>query len=398
MNVIGIIAEYNPFHLGHEYQIRKSREILGEDSAVIAIMSGDFVQRGDVAIYDKFTRAESAIVAGVDLVIELPLQYSLASAEGFSTGAVGILESLGVVTHLCFGSEDGNIENLNLIVDTILNIDFDEVIREKLKSGITYAKARQEALEEKLGDVASLIEKPNNILAVEYLKALKKLDSKIVPLTIMRHGANHDENSDGNIKSASQLRDIIRAGECYKNFVPEKTYEIYENREAMSIEKLEQGILARLRMLELTDFENLADNSEGLHNRLYKAVNEEATWDGILENAKTKRYTMARLRRMLMSACLGVNKEIVAKDIKYARILGMNERGKSVLREIKDKSKIEIINKPAKLSKMYADIADSFSLGAKAHDFYVLGYSKKYQKVCGNDWKTTPFIEKNSAF
>ena len=312
MAIIGIVAEYNPFHTGHEYHIARSRELLGADSTVICVMSGDFVQRGEPALYSKFARAEAACRCGADLVIELPLPWALSSAEGFARGSVGLLGALGA-THLSFGSECGEVERLERIAECLIDPAVNAEISRELNenANISYASARQAVLARRLGDEAKLIEQPNNILAVEYLKAIYEQRLDITPMTVQRIGSGHDMAGDVGPKSASELRRMILSGGKVDNYIPKNALAVYSReeslgRQAMSRDFHETAILSRLRMFGENYYKSLPDSGGGLGSRLYKAAHEEATLDGVLAAVKTKRYTLSRIRRMCLCAALGV--------------------------------------------------------------------------------------------
>ena len=226
-NVIGIVAEYNPFHNGHARLIEQTRAQLGAVCPVVCVMSGDFVQRGSPAVYSKFARAEAAVRCGADLVLELPLPWSLSSAEGFARGAVGLLGSLGVVTHLSFGSECGELDPLQRVAEALLDPLLGEDLRAELRSGIPFAAARQQAVARRVGALAELLQAPNNILAVEYLKAIYDQRLELHPLTVLRTGAQHDRFAEGNIRSASELRMRSGAGEDVSAFLPRAAAEIF---------------------------------------------------------------------------------------------------------------------------------------------------------------------------
>ena len=294
MAIIGIIAEYNPFHTGHEYHIARSRELLGADSTVICVMSGDFVQRGEAALYSKFARAEAACRCGADLVIELPLPWALSSAEGFARGAVGLLGALGA-THLSFGSECGDVQRLERIAENLIDPAVNAEISRELNENAnnSYASARQTVLARRLGDEAKLIEQPNNILAVEYLKAIYEQRLDITPMTVQRIGSGHDMTGDIGPKSASELRRMILSGEKVDNYIPKNALDVYSReeslgRQAMSRDFHETAILSRLRMFGENYYNSLPDSGGGLGSRLYKAAHEEATLDGILAAVKTQ--------------------------------------------------------------------------------------------------------------
>ncbi|MBQ7895320.1 MAG: nucleotidyltransferase family protein, partial [Oscillospiraceae bacterium] len=195
MGIIGIVSEYNPFHNGHEYHIKMSKQMLGNDSPVVCVMSGDFVQRGECAVYSKFARAEAACKSGADLVIELPLPWALSSAEGFARGAVGLLNSLGV-SHLSFGSETGEIEPLDKIARCLLDpaVTYDTKLLMDREGSLSFPAARQRVIETRIGELSRQLEMPNNILAVEYLKALYELRSEMQAMTVLRFGNGHDQS------------------------------------------------------------------------------------------------------------------------------------------------------------------------------------------------------------
>ena len=251
MKVAGIISEYNPIHDGHAQHIGATRTMVGEECAVVCVLSGNFVQRGDFAVFPKHARAASAVACGADLVIELPLPYVLSSAEGFARGAVRLLAALGVVTHLSFGSEAGETESLTEIAECLATEELSGYVGEELKFGISYASARQRAVHRILGDKAELLRTPNNILAVEYLKALRETGSPMIPLTIRRFGAAHDSAGS---ESSSALRELLRAGEWPWDRMPRPAADILK-REAAALrgpvfmENAETAVLSRLRML-----------------------------------------------------------------------------------------------------------------------------------------------------
>jgi len=396
MNVIGIVAEYNPFHNGHLHHITESKKNFMGDTAIVCIMSGNYVQRGDVAVFDKHTRAEAAARCGADLVFELPIPWALSSAEGFARGAVGMLGSLGVVTHLCFGSELGSVDPLNALAIALMEPIMDAKIKAELDvDGISYAVARQRALEAEVGDIARLLETPNNILAVEYLKALYSLRLPIKPMTVKRSGAGHDQIGGPGHKSASELRALMCAGKSILDHLPAEATEVFrkvsvQGRGPVNIHNVETAILSRLRFMSASAFNSAPDASEGLGNRLCRAAWIEPTFDAVLSAAKTKRYALSRLRRMLISISLGI-KEGMADDIPpYARILAANERGRDLLRTINDKSKIPIITKPAGVKNLGKKEKALFELEAAATDLYVLGYTAGEERRGGSDFRESP--------
>ncbi len=365
MAVIGIVCEYNPFHRGHELHIQKSRAALGEESPVICVQSGDFVQRGEAAVYDKFARAEAACRCGADLVVELPLPWCLSSAEGFARGAVSLLGALGC-THLSFGSETGELDALQALAGTLREPDFLLEVKALLERepSLSFAAARERAAQQRLGDPALLLRQPNNILAVEYLKAIGELGLPLAPLPILREGAPHDGEGDGEApRSASELRRMLRAGESIAGEVPRPAEEVYARERELGRELRDPRLPG---MLEETDYGKLPDAEGGLGRRLYRAVQEEASLEDILAAAKSKRYALARLRRMCLCAALGVRAEMARGLPPYARVLAANAPGRALLRELSGRSGVPILTRPGAVRELGEDCEALFRLGARA--------------------------------
>lgn len=398
MRVVGIVTEFNPFHNGHALLLERAREAMGEDTAVVCCMSGDFVQRGEAAVWSKFARAEAAARCGADLVFELPLPWALSSAEGFARGGVGLLAALGVVDCLCFGSECGETEPLERAAEALLSPALAAELRRELESGIPFAAARQRALAAVTDEeTARLVETPNNILAVEYIRAIYELGLDLGFMTVRREGAEHDGQGEGSIRSASELRSRIAAGKSCSGFMPDAALAVFEReaergRGPVLMEALEPMLLARLRMLPDEEFSRLPDASEGLGNRLRAAVRDEPTLDGVLAAAKSKRYALSRIRRMTMCACLGVREGMAEGVPPYARLLAASERGRELLRRAQDKSRIPIITKAAAARQLPRDTLSVFELGSGARDLYVLGYRAAAERRGGTDWRTGPAL------
>ena len=399
MNVIGIVGEYNPFHLGHSYHIKKSKELIGEDCPVVCVMSGDFVQRGEAAVYSKSARAEAACLSGTDLVLELPLPWTLSSAEGFARGAVGLLGATGVVTHLSFGSEAGELGQLETLAEALLDPFIGADIRRTMaeNEGISFAAARQKALQGRVGELAELLSAPNNILAVEYIKAIFDNSFAMKPVTVRRFGAGHDRVVESGLRSASDIRTRLSHGADISAFVPESALEVYRREDRLGrgpvlTDDIEQAILSRLRMLDASAFSALPDAGEGLDNRLMRACREESGLDAVLAAAKSKRYAMSRLRRMLMCAALGVTADMQQGIPPYARVLAANTRGCALLREMEHRSKIPVLTKPAAVKTLGDECARLFGIGSAAHDLYVLGFRAREERKGGADWRSSPKI------
>ena len=231
MGICTIVAEYNPFHSGHMYHISQTKQILGESSDIVAIMSGNYVQRGDFAIVEKYARAKAAVLSGVDLVLELPLTAALSSAEGFAFGALSVADALGCVSNLSFGCENDNLEALNRLAEVIDKEEFSLLLKSELFEGVSFPVARQNAVKKIMPQYSGLLEKPNNILAIEYIKAIKKLDSNIIPIGVCRQGASHDSIvADSDFASASFIRELIKNGKTEKcaNYMPQSSIEVFK--------------------------------------------------------------------------------------------------------------------------------------------------------------------------
>ena len=399
MSVIGIVGEYNPFHYGHKHHIAETKRLLGEDCPVVCAMSGDFIQRGEAAVYSKFARAEAAVRSGVDLVLELPPAWALSSAEGFARGAVGLLGSIGVVTHLSFGSECGEVEPLETLAEILLDPLIGADIRRELEAqeGIPFAAARQRAVAKRAGELSGQLETPNNILAVEYIKAVYEQGLSIKPVTVQRFGSGHDKMSESGHKSAAEIRRAIANGADISASVPGSAYEIYRREDKLGrgpvlMENLESAMISRLRMLPDSAFAALPDAGEGLNNRLARAAREESGLDAVIAAAKSKRYALSRIRRMVMCAVLGISADMSRETPPYARVLAANARGCALLREMEGKARIPVITKPAAVKELGAECREVFDRSSSAHDLYVLGYSAKEERRGGADWRTSPKI------
>lgn len=326
MKVIGIICEYNPFHAGHKKQFDMLRRQFGEDCRIVCLMSGNFVQRGHPAIFDKSLRTQAALLCGADLVLELPVTYALSSAEGFAAGGVRILS--GFCDYLCFGSETADLSALMQAAQLLLSPDLSVVLREYLSSGISFPAARQKALEQ-LGGDGSILENPNDILAVEYCKAILSQNSPMKPLPILRGGSYHDRLPQQENPSATAVRGQLLGGGVWKECVPEALWPLYEEAPIHDLSFGERAILHRLRTLTDREFEALPYGSEGLWRRLMHASRSCAGLEDVLTTVKTKRYPRTRLDRMVMCAFLGIFDFPIPP---YTRVLGFRESGRPILK------------------------------------------------------------------
>ena len=351
MTKIGIICEYNPFHKGHAAQIRRIRAEFGEDCAVICLMSGNYVQRGEPAIFPKVIRAEAAILGGADLVLELPLTVALSSAEGFADGGVRILTALGCDA-LSFGTECGDPDLLMDTARLLLQPEIDERLRFHLQSGCSYPAARELALRDLGGGEA--VSLPNDILGVEYCKAILRRRSPMRIHTFQRPGDYHAQTLDPENPSATALRSVLRIlrdgsfpvpdprkpSDDLSDWVyavPEKLRPLYDAVPIYTMTAGERAVLAVLRTLPDAAFEALPYGSEGLWSKFMKNCRTCVTVGDIVWQTKSKRYTCSRIQRMLLCAYLGLTEEDLKRVPSYVRILAFNDRGRAALREMKDR-------------------------------------------------------------
>ena len=332
MKIVGILCEYNPLHLGHAKQMAMIRAASGEDTAIVCLMSGNFVQRGHPAIFDKELRASAALEAGADLVLELPVQYCLSSAEGFAAGAVSIL---GTFCHeMSFGAEHPDREALMATAAALLSPDFPRHLRRHLDAGLSFPAARAKALAD-MGTDNTLLSSPNDILAVEYCKAILAQNSPMRPAPIQREGCYHDEQADAQNPSATALRVLIENGKDFQSFVPTN---LFAEAAIHTLGHGEKAVLARLRTMTDAEFEALPYGSEGLWRKLMHECRQKNSLEDILTAVKSKRYTRTRLDRMVMCAFLGLTKADLSSPAPYARVLGFTDRGQQVLHVAKKKT------------------------------------------------------------
>ena len=392
MKTIGIICEYNPFHLGHLGHIEKTKEIIDEDACVICVMSGNFVQRGDFAILNKHARAKMAVLCGADIVIELPTPYALLSAGGFAKAGVYLLESLGVCDYISFGSESGDIETLTNAANVIKSDEAESYIKDGLSEGLSYAAAQQRAADAILGEKSFIFNTPNNLLAIEYIKALDEIGAKMKPLTVQRTGGAHDSDTG---YSATALRKTLIRGEVPIAQMPGAAVavcleEIVLGRGAISMADAEPAILSRLRNIE--SFTNLPGATDGLDRRFLKYAKVMPSVNSILESIKTKRFAMSRIRRMMMCAVLGITSDDIKNMPAYIRILAMSKKGMTTLRRISKTAALPVITKPASVFKQNKQVERAFKLEAAATDFYALFYAKEENRLGGGEWRQSPII------
>lgn len=396
MNVAAVIAEYNPFHNGHKYHIQETKRQT-DNACVMAIMSGNFVQRGECAVIDKRARAESALLNGADLVVELPVPWATASAERFARGAVYIAVQAGITDYLSFGCECGDMQVLRQIARVLNDKVYSREIKNYYDAKLcSYPQARAAVVSDILGrDCADIMMKPNNILAIEYIKALISFKSDIEPIGIVRNGAAHDSaDADPHLTSAMNIRNMIRTGADYTPFVPANTLNIYKKAMAKGsfpsfYSNLETAVLADLRRLKPSDFAGVPDVAEGIEYRILDAVKTSVSLSEVFDKVKTKRYTHARIRRIILSEFLGLTAEDVTALPPYIRVLGFNDSGRAMLREMKDRFFVPIIMKYGDVKFLDDNAKKVFILESAATDLYNLSLPER--RVCGTDM-TDPVV------
>lgn len=384
----GIVAEFNPFHNGHKFLV----DTLSENgkNTIIAVVSENFVQRGECACVSSYYRTRMALENGVDLVLSLPVAYATASAERFAQGGVNVLGSLGCIDVLGFGSESGNVEILKKCAQAITTEEFLPLLENRLSEGVSYPTARQNALRDMFGDdFADALATPNDILGIEYIKALNKFGFNMEPCAVKRTGVSHDsQNMSGNIMSASAIRGLLKREKPFSGFLPEKSAVILQeamekNKAPADFTALENAFLYKLRTMTTEDFKAIPDVSEGLEFRFVEAIKNSVSVSQILEKVKTKRYTHSRLRRIVLCALLGITSADVSSHLPYIRVLGFNQKGAEVLKKAKNTAALPIVTKSSDLKNLDENAKRAFSLECKARDIFSLCLPEP--DVCGKE-------------
>ena len=380
MQTVGVICEYNPFHLGHARQLELLRQKLGPETAIVCLMSGNYVQRGEPAIFDKCVRARAAVEAGASLVLELPVTYALRSAEGFAAGGVRILSGLGC-GFLGFGCESGDGDASLRAAEASCMPEFEQALHTNMQTGLSYAAARQRALEA-LGQDGQLLMKPNDILAFEYCRALLTQNSPMRPLAVLRPGDYHAYTPDAENPSATAVRRLILSGGDWRRYVPAEC--LYEEAAPHALIWGERAMLARLRGLEKQDWARAAHGSEGLWSKVWRAVQTQPDYESILAAAKSRRYPRTRLQRLLLCAYLGIDAGQLAEVPPYVRALAFDERGQTLLRQAKKRGEICLVNagqRPPDLPyyAMECRAADLYTLFGAPGTCCCAGMEQKYR-------------------
>lgn len=407
MRAVGIVAEYNPFHNGHRFHLEETRRQAG-DTAIVAVMSGNFVQRGEPALFDKWTRAEMAVRGGVDVVVELPAAFAVRSAQFFATGAVRLLHSLGVVDRLSFGAEHSDLAALRRLAAAIGDEAVRTVLRQRLDAGETYAAALGRSLAAASGLPPAMVASPNNILAVEYLRAIERYAPAMVPCPVARREAHyHDRDVTGEIASATAVRGALLAGrtELAYGAMPAFCQEVAERCLAEGRGPVHWGdlalvLLAALRRAGVAELAELPDVSEGLEYKL-KAAGGTGSLEELWSVLKSKRYSFTRLQRVLVHALLMTRRaEVAAWDESgplYARVLAFGERGRRLLRSAARTAAVPVVTKTTHFlhgRELYGSeltpLQGMLSLDALATDVYSLGMPSPEWRRGGRDFRQSP--------
>lgn len=390
MNICAIITEYNPFHAGHAHQITEIRRRL-PDCAIVSLMSGNYVQRGEPAIWDKYLRAACAVAAdGPDLVLELPLTAALSSAEGFAQGGIQLVDALGCVTHLSFGCETGTEESLMHLAACLNTEKFSTRLRVLLPHSPSYAHAASAAAQELCPKSASLLDSPNDLLAVQYCRFLQQICPTVQPIAVRRYGASHDGTPEDGIPSASYVRRLLRAKQDTDAFslLPSACQEYGRTARRHSWSDLAPAVLPYLRRLTPEEIRALPSVSEGLENRFYQACQKAQTLDELWNMVRSRRHPLSRIRRLTLCAYLGITQACTTRPPGFVSVLAMNERGRSVLRTMKQTCSIPIIVKPTQARTLTDSAADLWNVTLSADDqFY-------FPAPAGTGWTQTPFYRR----
>lgn len=401
MKTVAIISEYNPFHNGHLYQIEKIREEFGNDTAIISVMSGNYVQRGEAAIMEKWHRAKIATEAGVNLVLELPFPFSMASAEYFAQAGISIINSLRIVDVISFGSECGDIDALSNVADNILSDEFNDEIKKLAResSSIGFARIRELAYKNLYGTSIDM-SAPNNILAIEYIKALKTSKSSITAHTIRRMGAGYNQifHDDSGIQSATYIRKLLNENNfSAENYMPKNAHNyLFElaskNELPCDTEKLWPAISANILKSNPLELSQYAECSSGLSNRLKSKANESTGLSSLTSLSTTKKYTTARIKRAMLFSFFGVTSSDLAKAPAYTQVLAMDKIGQTLLKKIKKAGSIPVITRPSSRFEDQSDLCRQKDKADMADSVFQL--TKPVCASASSIYRHTPYVKK----
>ncbi len=382
LRVSGIIAEFNPLHSGHKYLLDAARL---DSNCTVCIISGNFTQRGDTALVSKHKRARMALLCGADVVAELPVLWSMSTAQNFALGGVFAAINCGC-TELVFGSECGDINALISVADILCSEEFNAKVKEKLLGGVTFASARESAAME-LGADFKLLRNPNDNLGIEYICAARRLKAGLNFRTVKRQGAAHDSAEfSGNFASASLIRENILGGKIgfAERFMPAEIRGVIQENEVSDIKRLETAILCSLRSKSAEDFKNLPDLSEGIENKLFFASRKATSLDALYNAVKTKRYTLARIRRLVLSAFLGLDNEFFMKTPPYTRILGFSEKGVDHIKKLKG-TRAPVVTRVSDIKNLGEKARAVLETESRATDLFALSLATPLE--CGAEYK-----------
>ena len=384
LKISAVICEFNPLHMGHKLLLDQMKAI---SDGIVCVMSGNFVQRGEPAILDKWARTRLALQNGADLIVELPLPWACSGAEHIAAGGVALAEALRCDL-LVFGSEVPDVSRMDAAAEALLSPKFSESFSEVPDKGLSFAQRREAALHSMLGETASsLLQKPNCILGIEYLKAIRRQNAALTPIAIPREGAGHDRAAENQeYRSAGELRHLLRTGGKLAGLVPENVCVTLEQLLSSghcpaSLSWLERSILCKLRTMKPEDFSALPDLSEGLENRLHTAAREARSLEELYSLVKSKRYSHARIRRLVMSAFLEIPSGLPELPL-YLRILGMTETGARILKDATPTLPVAV--RPVDFERLGGSFANLFRLEARADDLYALAFPTPFP--CGRDY------------
>lgn len=404
MNTTAIVAEYNPFHNGHKFHLRSARKATSSDY-IFAVMSPSFVQRGECAIYDKWARTRATLRGGADMVIELPVMYSTASAENFARGAVKIIASSGIADNIAFGAETTDLSALTAAAELLVNPtdNFTEILKSELSKGVSFPSARAAAYSAETGKSPEILSTSNNILAVEYLKAIKMFSSNIKPVITKRTGSEYNSNAvNGAIASASAVRRVIYKGKTHllNQTVPPECFDIYEKAAPVYMDNFSDAMAYLLRTMSADDIKKISGISEGLENRILKTVGNSYKISDICAELKTKRYTHTRLMRIMCHMLLGITKEYEqtfspSEFEPYIRVLGFRKSAETLVSSLCRNSSVPVIMNVNKDERSLSDEQRALlELEKKATNVYCLGLPTPSSKKLALDY-TMPVIVEN---
>lgn len=418
MPVLGIIAEFNPLHNGHIHFLHSAQQ--SQDfAATICVMSGNFVQRGEAALCNKWVRAQMALQAGIDLVIELPFSFAVRSAYFFARGGIQLLNRTGVVSHLAFGSESGCLEELQSVAAIIAHEDeeYKAHLKSNLSAGLSFPAARSKAVQAVIGNkqinnVDALVAQPNNILALEYLRVLEQEAIPIQPITILRQGQGYNSLALSDYASATAIRHFLyQHPQNHSNLkaLPENSlsllqHEILSGRAPITTASLEQALLIKLRTIPLTNLAKIYEITEGLEHRVHTAALANGSWEELRQAIKSKRYSLTRINRLLLYILLNIEKQqILSFDQHgplYIHILGFSTKGRKILQEIKNKSSLRILNRGSEVKGAFEDNSNEIlqamlGLDIRATNIYTLLYPNSSTRHGNQDFTTSPVMIEN---